>query len=116
VYANDDVPLAQAAIRELLCEQPEPATQGCEPAAVLPRTIALFKTPGLRDLGQSGPYLHTGQKDTLGDVLTFHARLADDTRAGRVRNPDPQLAGIALAPADVDPLTAFLESLNEDYE
>ena len=35
------------------------------PAVALPLTIALFKTPNLRDLGSSQPYLHTGRMNTI---------------------------------------------------
>ena len=36
--------------------------------ALVDAAIGLFKTPGLRTLAQSAPYLHTGAKDTLEDV------------------------------------------------
>jgi hypothetical protein len=39
------------------------------PDALVAASIGLFKTPGLRTLGQSAPYLHTGGKDTLEDVV-----------------------------------------------
>lgn len=78
--------------------------------------VALFKTPSLRDLGHSGPYLHTGQQDTLEDVIGFYGRLANLARAGSVRNADSELAAIALTPADRDALAAFLGALDEDYE
>jgi cytochrome c peroxidase len=44
---------------------------------LLPQTIAVFKTAGLRDLAQSTPYLHTGGKDTLDDVIRFYLNMAD---------------------------------------
>ena len=37
-------------------------------------------------------------------------------RAGRMRNPAPELAGIALTRSNVAALAAFLRALNEDYE
>ncbi len=114
VFANDAMPLAQAALTATLCD---PAiVPDCTPAALLPRTIALFKTPSLRDLGHSGPYLHTGQQDTLEGVIGFYGRLANLARAGRVRNADSELAAIALTQADRDALAAFLRALDEDYE
>jgi hypothetical protein len=114
VFANDAVPLVQPSLLATLCD---PATvTDCTPPALLPRTIALFKTPSLRDLGHSGPYLHTGELDTLEDVVGFYGRLADLARAGSVRNADPELATIALTPADRDALVAFLRALDEDYE
>ena len=109
-FANPDRPLSQPAIlRALTGGKPAPYAQW------LPRTIALFKTPGLRDLTDSEPYLHTGGKDTLEDVISFYRSSSDLQRAGHLRNGAPELAGIALQPQDIAPLAAFLKSLTEDY-
>jgi cytochrome c peroxidase len=83
---------------------------------LLPRTIALFKTASLRDLGHSAPYLHTGQKDTLPDVVEFYRVTSAMMRAGTLRNGAPELANMFLAPDDENALAAFLNALNEDYE
>jgi cytochrome c peroxidase len=76
----------------------------------------LFKTPSLRGLAFSGPYLHTGRKDTLESVLRFYIRMCSLARAGKLRNSSPELSGIFLTDEDIAPLVAFLRSLNEDYE
>lgn len=110
-FANPDRPLAQAAILRALN-----AGKTVTKAALLPLTIGRFKTPGLRDLADSAPYLHTGGKDTLEDVVEFYRVFSAKARNGQVRNPAPELRGMALVPADVAPLAAFLRSLNEDYE
>ena len=92
------------------------AVTGLVPAAVLPQTIARFKTPTVRDLVSSEPYLHTGQLDTIGDVLNFYLTESAAARAGTVRNADPELGNVRLDSSAVGPLTAFLQSLNEsDY-
>jgi hypothetical protein len=87
------------------------------PAAdvVLPRTIALFKTPTLRDLGQSAPYMHTGRFNTVENVLQFYQKLSGLARSGLVRNADPELGDISLRDSAIAPLAAFLRSLDEDY-
>jgi hypothetical protein len=85
------------------------------PAVALPLTIALFKTPNLRDLGSSQPYLHTGRMNTIEAVLAFYQNFSGLARTGAVRNAAPQLSGISLNNAAVVPLAAFLRSLNEDY-
>ena len=112
VFGNPDQPDAQSALRAVLLgdEKPLPDPQ------LLPRTIALFKTPGLRGLAFSDPYLHNGSQDTLEDVIRFYIRTAALARAGKLRNADPELSGILLGEDDVAPLAAFLRSLNEDYE
>lgn len=83
------------------------------PAVALPRMIGLFKTPGVRDLVSSEPYLHTGQMNTIEDVINFYLAFSSNARAGTVRNADPQLSGILMDKSAVAPLTAFLQSLDE---
>lgn len=113
-FANPDVSDPQERLRGALCgAQPKIA---CTTPALLDKAIARFKTPGLRDLGHSGPYLHTGRFDSLDDVVRLYARFSALVRAGAMRNPDPALLGIALQPQDVTALSAFLGALNEDYE
>jgi len=107
IFTNDTLANAQ--------EFYQLSVAGPPPAAALPLTIARFKTPNLRDLGSSGPYLHTGRMDTIEDVITFYQNFSNLARGGAVRNADPQLSGISLGNAAVDPLVAFLNSLNEDY-
>lgn len=111
IFANPDHPQPQARLLRALTGG-TPATF----AALLPKTIARFKTPGLRDLADSAPYLHTGGKDTIEDVLEFYRVFAAKARAGEVRNAAPELRGMALVPHDIAPLAAFLRALNEDYE
>jgi hypothetical protein len=84
------------------------------PAAALPGTIALFQTPTVRDLVSSEPYLHTGQMDTIEDVINFYQNTSVLARAGSVRNADPQLSAISLDGSAVGPLAAFLRALDEE--
>lgn len=111
VVANPALPLPQASISALLCP-----SGSCQPNDLLSRSVARFKTPGLRDLGHSGPYLHTGQASTLKDVVVLYAEFSARARAGTMRNPDPALSGMALAVGDLEPIALFLRTLNEDYE
>ena len=114
VFANPDMPGPQNKIRAILCDDQQPCL--VPPATLLDRAIARFKTPGLRDLGHSAPYMHTGQFDTIEDILGFYRGVSNQARGGTMRNGDPQLQGIALNASDVASLAAFLKSLNEDYQ
>lgn len=114
VFANPDMPAPQPKIRAILCDDQQPCP--LPDATLLDRAIARFKTPGLRDLGHSEPFMHNGQFDTLNDVIDFYIDVSDQARAGTLRNGAPQLQGIALKPSDIAPLVAFLKSLNEDYQ
>jgi hypothetical protein len=115
VFLNPDMPNPQAKIRSILCDDQVPCPLA--DAVLLDRAIARFKTPGLRDLSHSAPYMHNGQFDTLEDVIGFYIGMSDLARAGTLRNGAKALRGIALQPAtDIAPLAAFLRSLNEDYQ
>jgi hypothetical protein len=109
IFANPDHLRSQSALLRSLKQRGSKSSQ-------LALTIGRFKTPGLRDLADSAPYLHNGSKDTLEDVLEFYRLFSDKARAGTVRNAAPESSGIALQLHDLPPLAAFIRSLNEDYE
>jgi hypothetical protein len=111
IFANADFPKLQHQMGVLLC-----GTQPCNPHSQLPHAIALFRTPSLRDLGHSEPYLHTGRMPTIEDVLHFYVRMSGLQRAGQLRNGDPELGRISLNEEDIAALAAFLRSIDEDYD
>jgi hypothetical protein len=113
VFANPDIPNPQAALMGILCT---PTTPDCSAATLLPETLGLFKTPGLRDLDDSAPYLHNGTAASLKAVLAQYQTVSDLQRAGTLRNGDPRLGGINLGPQDLAPVEAFLHSMAEDYQ
>jgi cytochrome c peroxidase len=120
-FANPDLtrPHLQNRLRKMICESQGPATCRAirrDQSRLLDASIALFKTPSLRDLGDSQPYFHDGSRDTLEDVVSFYREVSEQARAGTLRNASPEIAGIHLGPDDVAPLAAFLRALNEDYE
>ncbi len=115
VFANPDYPKPQAAMMAILCAGEIPTTIPCTADAVLPYTIALFKTPSIRDLGHSDPYFHSGTAETIEAALLFYVRTSALARQGRVRNGSPQLARIRITEREIASLAAFLRSLNEDY-
>lgn len=65
-----------------------------------------FKTPTLRNVAQSAPYMHDGSLRTLRDVVDFYA-------GGGNSNPhlDRDIKPLTLSRAERDDLVAFLESL-----
>jgi cytochrome c553 len=111
VFGNPDLPEPQAAIRRILC-----GNDSCDPKTNLPRTIALFRTPTLRDLGDTSPYMHTGRLATIEDVLQYYINISELAKQGQLRNGAPELKAINLSQEDIKPLAAFLRSLNEDYD
>ena len=65
-----------------------------------------FKTPTLRDIAETGPYLHDGSEATLGAVVELYDR-------GGIPNPhlDPDIKPLGLTKEEQEDLVAFLESL-----
>jgi cytochrome c peroxidase len=111
IYGNPDFPDPQKGIEKLFCSP----GKRCDKTQVLQQTLARFRTLGLRDLGHSAPYLHTGSMDTLEDVLRFYISVADLGRRNRLRNADPDILDITFSQGDISALAAFLRALNADY-
>jgi hypothetical protein len=114
VFGNPDMPAAHMKIRTILCDDQQPCP--LSETVLLDRAIARFKTPGLRDLDHSAPYMHNGQFTTLDEIITFYRDTSTLARAGTLRNGAPELKGVALTAADAAPLVGFLKALNEDYQ
>lgn len=75
--------------------------------------FAAFKTPTLRNLGLTDPYMHDGGWATLEDAVRqkmFAGLLAN--RSALV-HADPEMADVGLEEADVPSLIAFLTALND---
>ena len=68
-----------------------------------------FKTPTLRNIAKSAPYMHDGSLKTLREVVDFYA-------GGGNSNPhlDKDMKPLNLTRAERDDLVAFLESLTGD--
>ena len=86
---------------------------GETPAAFLRRMIGAFKTPTLRNLGRTNPYLHNGIAATLQATLEEMLRLNALARRGELRAADAEFTAIRLAPEDLPALVAFLDALND---
>lgn len=114
IFANPDIPGPQAKLRNILCDEQQPCP--LTDSVLLDRAVASFKTPGLRDLDHSAPFMHNGQFNGLDDIITFYRDVSVQARANTLRNAAPQLSGIALTPSDTAALVAFLRALNEDYQ
>jgi len=65
-----------------------------------------YKTPSLRNVALSAPYMHNGSIATLEDVVRFYNKggVAND-------NLSPLIKPLALSEAEIDELVAFLKSL-----
>jgi len=73
------------------------------------RNFGEFKVPGLRHVAQTAPYLHDGQKATLGDVIDHYDHLSPD----RLHADGEQiLKPLQLRGTERADLLAFLRSLD----
>lgn len=84
--------------------------------AFLARMIGTFKTPTVRNLKFTGPYMHNGAVATVKEAVQQYIRVSMAAQAGEVRSGDERLRSITIDADDVAPLAAFLNSLNEKYE
>lgn len=69
-----------------------------------------FKTPTLRNIELTGPYMHTGSMASLEQVVEFYARGTDFPAQADL---DPEVVGFALTEQDKSDLVAFLKSLTD---
>lgn len=67
----------------------------------------LFKTPTLREVARTSPYMHDGSKATLDEVVNFYN---DGGRANP--NLDPEIQPLMLTIEEKRALVAFLKSLS----
>ena len=69
--------------------------------------LGAFKTPTLREIARSAPYMHDGRFKTLEEVVNFYNK-------GGVKNPhqDPLILPLELTDQEKSDLVAFLRTLN----
>lgn len=69
-----------------------------------------FRTPSLRNVAQTAPYMHDGSKATLVDVVTYYYRGVPTTPPDRLPLDIQPLFGQSFS--EISDLVAFLESLS----
>ena len=74
-------------------------------------SLGAFKTPSLRELTTSAPYMHDGRFASLGEVLAFYNVLPGKPPVG---HREESLQPLNLSPAELEDLEAFLRSLSAD--
>ena len=68
-----------------------------------------YKTPTLRNVALTAPYMHNGALGTLKEVVSFYNK-------GGIANPqlDPLIRPLGLTDREIDDIVAFLKSLTGD--
>ncbi|MCB1632207.1 MAG: hypothetical protein KDI23_10270, partial [Pseudomonadales bacterium] len=88
---------------------PPPADVGLYEITQNPNDRWKYRTPSLRNVALTAPYMHNGSLSTLHDVVDFY-------NAGGVPNEllDPRIRPLGLNGQERDDLVRFLESLSGD--
>jgi cytochrome c peroxidase len=73
-----------------------------------PEDPGQFKTPTLRNVSLTAPYMHGGHFETLEEVVRFYSLLNEPPQTG---HREEMLEPLGLSDRQVDDLVAFLESL-----
>lgn len=72
--------------------------------------VGEFKTPSLRNVALTAPYMHQGQFETLAEVIEHYSTLAG---ALPVQKPDKLLVPVGLSDEEKEDLEDFLQSLTD---
>jgi cytochrome c peroxidase len=73
------------------------------------KDLGAFRTPSLRNVARTAPYMHDGKMGSLREVLDFYS-------SGPRKNPflDARVRPLGLTPREKADLIAFLEALTGD--
>lgn len=79
------------------------------------RDAGRFRTPSLRNVAVTAPYMHDGRFRTLEEVIRHYAAGGEAARHGRPDpNRDPMIIGFRISEAEIADVIAFLESLTDE--
>jgi cytochrome c peroxidase len=114
VPINDDAKRADLGYWNWIDPAVAPERAGEESDADLLRRMAgAFRTPTLRNLPRTGPYMHNGAYATVEDAVRAKVEISRRAQAGELAGIDPEYQAMRLGDADIPALTAFLRSLDE---
>jgi cytochrome c peroxidase len=71
-----------------------------------------FRTPSLRNVAVTAPYMHNGSLDSLRDVLRHYSDINEERLHADGEN---LLRALKFTDAEVDDLLAFLDSLTDQH-
>lgn len=113
--AGREVGARQVLTHEFNCRSPWSDTPRCEELEYLDPTFPdfqqAFKTPTLRNVALTAPYMHHGELATLDEVVAFYDELPGDAASN---HRELTLRPLGLTPADRADLVRFLQALTGD--
>jgi cytochrome c peroxidase len=78
-----------------------------------PDGFGMFKTPGLRNISQTAPYMHNGAFNTLEEVVEFYNDGGGKGRGLDVYSQDAQVVKLDLTEQQKKDLVSFMKSLDD---
>jgi cytochrome c peroxidase len=78
---------------------------------VAPDTVAAWRTPGLRNVSLTAPYMHNGFFDTLEEVVEHYNKGAGDFLAELIGELDEDITELDLTPEEEADLVEFMKAL-----
>lgn len=110
VTSNSRMP--EKAFHNTGLHDPVPAGgEGIATFTLRPEDMGRFRTPSLRNVAVTAPYMHDGSLATLSEVLDTYAK---GGRFPDVAQKDPLVAGFYLNAQEKADVIAFLESLTDE--
>ena len=94
-------------------QRPEAALKRKEGGSFLAAAFGAFKTPTLRNLEYTDPYMHNGAYGTLAEAVAQKVKACALARSGVLLNGDEALSVMNITEVDITPLVAFLTTLND---
>ncbi len=94
-------------------ERPEAASEREEGDSFLADAVGAFKTPTLRNLKYTDPYMHNGAYRTLEEAVAQKVKACALAKSGALRSGDGALSVMNITNEDIAPLIAFLTTLND---
>lgn len=73
----------------------------------------MFKTPGLRNVERTAPYMHNGAFKTLEEVVEFYNDGGGRGRGQDAYSQDSKVAKLDLTEQQKKDLVAFMKALND---
>ena len=87
-----------------------PGSEGIATFTLRTEDIGRFRTPSLRNVAATGPYMHDGSIGSLSDVMDAYAK---GGRFPDAVQKDPLVAGFSMTAQERADVIAFLESLTD---
>ncbi|MGQ2984780.1 cytochrome-c peroxidase [Flavobacterium sp.] len=80
----------------------------------MPQLKNAYKTPGLRNVAKTAPYMHNGVYDTLEEVVDFYNKGGGAGLGLPVDNQTLPFDKLSLTQQEMDDIVAFMKTLTDE--